>query len=80
MSNARILKGKHFGISAYLPKEIVDRRKKLLQRKRARQPILGELSLINCLSRADYFRPRCASKTMLFFYSSLFCNLTESQR
>ncbi|XP_015759378.1 PREDICTED: uncharacterized protein LOC107338657 [Acropora digitifera] len=30
MSNARILKGKHFGISADLPKEIVDRRKKLL--------------------------------------------------
>ena len=30
MSNAMILKGKHFGISADLPKEIVDRRKKLL--------------------------------------------------
>ena len=32
MSNARILKGKHFGISADLPKEIVDRRKKLLRK------------------------------------------------
>ena len=30
MSNARILKGKHFGISADLPKDIVDRRTKLL--------------------------------------------------
>ena len=30
MSNARKLKGKNFGISADLPKEIVDRRKKLL--------------------------------------------------
>ena len=30
MSNARKLKGKNFGISADLPREIVDRRKKLL--------------------------------------------------
>ena len=30
MSKARKLKGKQFGISADLPKEIVDRRKKLL--------------------------------------------------
>ena len=30
MSNAKKLKGKNFGISADLPKEIVDRRKKVL--------------------------------------------------
>ena len=30
MSNTRKLKGKKFGISADLPKEIVDRRKKVL--------------------------------------------------
>ena len=43
----------------------------LRQRRRARRPILGELSLINCLSTADYFRPRCATKTMLTFFFTL---------
>ena len=70
MSNARILKGKQY-LLICLKKLLIEERSCcqsfLLQRRRARRPILGELSLINCLSTADYFRPRCASKTMLFF-------------
>ena len=45
-SNARILKGKHFGISSNLPKEIVDRRKKLLPKSFATKKV----------GKAAYFR------------------------
>jgi len=37
MSNARKLKGKDFGISPDLPKEIIDRRKKMQQFKKAKE-------------------------------------------
>ena len=50
------------------------------KKRRARRPILVELSPINCLSMADYFLLRRATQTMLFFYSSRFCDATEPQR
>lgn len=74
MSNARKLKGKKFGISADLPKEIVDRRRKVLlkffflQRRRASRPFLLGRSPINCLLMANYFLLRLATQTMFFLF------------
>ena len=73
MSNAKKLKGKKFGISADLPKEIVDRRKKvlpnfLLQRRRASRFILVGRNSINCLLMADYFLLRRVTQTIFFLF------------
>ena len=58
MSNARKLKGKKLGISADLPKEIVDRRNKVLSnffaaKKAGSRLILVGLNPINCLLMAQ---------------------------
>ena len=77
MSNARILKGKHFRISA----DIIDRRKKLLPKffsaKKAGKAAYFRRA---CLSMADYFRLRCATQTMLFFFHSFRFVMYRSHR